>query len=144
MSEEQSQRDDNEAPPSVPLANAWAMTTVLSFLTVAVVTAFFAGNVYWTNKLTYAQSTISRQQHCIAVRRACHNDELTPRLCDLRARQGLRARDFGPTIDGVFQGESCPGALAGPEGLCELVETTVPTVSCDEPGQTAPANNPPT
>lgn len=130
MSEQQSQDD---APASVPLANAWAMTTVLALLTFAVVAAFFSAYTELTGRLEYAQATVSRQQHCIAVRRACHNQELTPRLCNLRQRAGLDPRSFGPTIEGEFEGVSCPNTPAAQEGLCDLMET-VETPTCNSPG----------
>ena len=145
MSEQQSQRDDDDAPPSVPLANAWAMTTVLGFMTVAVISAFFIAQSNLYERMGEAQAVISRQNHCIAVRRACHNQELTPQLCDLRQRARLDARDFGPTIEGEFQGASCPGTPAAQEELCALVQATVPTEDCDKPAEGAPpASTPPT
>lgn len=129
MSEQQS---DDDAP-AVPLANAWAMTTVLALLTFAVVGAFFTAYTQLTGRLEYAQATVSRQQHCIAVRRACHNQELTSRLCALRQRAGLDPRSFGPTIEGEFEGVSCANTQPAQTGLCDLMET-VETPTCNSPG----------
>lgn len=125
---DQTQRDE-AAPPSAPLANAWAMTTVLAFLTVAVIASFFVAQSLLYERLGDAQQKVSRQQHCIAVRQACHNQELTPQLCNLRQRARLDPRAFGPTIDGEFAGVSCPESQTRRSGLCNLV-ATVETPSC--------------
>lgn len=128
MANQQESRDDSAAS-AVPLAKGWAMATFVGLMTVALITAFFfyQSNLY--KRMGDAQATISRQQHCVAVREACHNQELAPALCGLRQRLDLDARNLGPTIDGQFAGVSCPGAPAAQEGFCDLVRT-VPTPTC--------------
>jgi hypothetical protein len=134
MSEQQTQHEE-EGAPSVPMANAWAMTTVLAFFTAAVIASFFMAQTVLFGRLSEAQAATSRQQHCIAVRRACHNQELTPQLCGLRQRAQLDPRSFGPTIEGEFQGVSCPESPPRQRGLCDLLRSVeTPTCNPSEDG----------
>jgi hypothetical protein len=128
MSDQQDPRAD-----SVRLSKGWAMATFIGLMTVALMLAFFFAQTTLYGRLSDAQAATSRQQHCLAVREACHDRELVPELCSLRERRNLDPRTFGPNE------VPCPGAPPRQEGLCNLV-TTVPTVSCSPPEAPAPAS----
>jgi hypothetical protein len=96
MSQQESQED---AAGRAPLAKGWAMATSVGlFAIVTTVVFFFAQSRLYETQYD-AQQKISRQQHCVAVREACHNRERAPALCALRRRLGLDDRVLGPPLD---------------------------------------------
>jgi hypothetical protein len=126
-----------------PFANAWAITTFGGFLAIALLVGFFYVQQNLYTRLDEARLVQGRQNHCLAVREACHDRELVPELCNLRRRHGLESTQTGQqTPEERTYGPNdvkCSETGRPEEGYCGLLPS-VETPTCatpQAPGETA-------
>lgn len=128
--------DGADESPRQPFANAWAITAFAGFLAIAMLVGFFYQQQDLYAKLDEARSVLGRQNHCLAVRQACHDRELVPELCNLRRRHGLEPTQSGQqTPEERAYGPNevkCSEAVRPEEGYCGLIPS-LETPTCSTP-----------